>query len=380
MNTLLGAEDDEGSSRRRSRASGKRGGRRRRRRRNRGGFIAPLLAFVILAGIIGGGGYYGYIWINDAIEADDYAGQGSGEVIIEIKPGQSASEVAQELERQGVVASVRAFTNALAAANMSASLQPGEYKLAKRMSAAAAASRLVPGNRLHEKVTIKEGLRLSQTLAELAKETGKPLKEFQTAAKNAKDLDLPSYARGRLEGYAFPATYEFQPSDTPKEMLTAMVDRFNQTAKSMELEEGARALGYKPQEIVIIASIVQAEAGRQEDMAKIARVIYNRLRLNPPMKLQMDSTTMYALNKFGTAATHAETKVAHPYNTYYIDGLPPGAITNPGDHAIEAALNPAKGDWLFFVATNPGKSNVTKFATTEEEFKRLLAEYQANGG
>ncbi|MEV0160993.1 endolytic transglycosylase MltG [Nonomuraea fuscirosea] len=378
LNTLLGPEDDEGSGRRGGRGAGRRG-RRRRRRRNRGGFIAPLLAFFVLAGIIGGGGYYGYLWLSDALVPDDYTGQGSGEVIIEIKSGQSASEVATELERQGVVASARAFTNAIANAGMSDKLQPGEYKMAKKMSAAAAVQRLGSDNRLLAKVTIKEGLRLSDTLSTLAKETGKPVKEFTAAAKSTKDLDLPSYAKGRLEGYAFPATYEFQPKTTPKQMLTAMVDRFNQTAEQMDIEGGAKALGRTPHEIVVIASIVQAEAGRQEDMAKIARVIYNRLELNPPMKLQMDSTVMYALKKYRTTATFAETKIKHPYNTYANLGLPPGAITNPGDHAIEAALNPAKGTWRYFVATDP-KSSVTKFATTEAEFNELLAEFKRNGG
>ncbi|MED7923353.1 endolytic transglycosylase MltG [Nonomuraea sp. LP-02] len=377
LNTLLGAEDDEGQSRRRAR--GGRGSRRRRRRRNRGGFIAPLLAFVVLAGIIGGGGYYGYLWLSDALVPDDYTGQGTGEVVIQIQDGQSASEVAQELERQGVVASARAFTNAIGNANKSGSLQPGTYKMRKKMSAAAAVDALTPSNKLLIRVPLKEGLRLSDTLATLAKETGKPVKEFQAAAKQAGDLELPSYARGKLEGYAFPATYEFQPTATPKQMLAQMVKRFNQTAERIDLEGGAKALGRKPHEIMVIASIIQAEAGRAEDMPKIARVIYNRLGQNPPMKLSMDSTVMYALGKYRTYATHAELETNSPYNTYKHLGLPPGPISNPGDHAIEAALNPAKGSWLFFVATDP-KSSVTKFATTEAERQALLAECTANGG
>ncbi|MEV0627425.1 endolytic transglycosylase MltG [Nonomuraea wenchangensis] len=377
LNTLLGAEDDEGQSRRRAR--GGRGNRRRRRRRNRGGFIAPLLAFVVLAGIIGGGGYYGYLWLSDALVPDDYTGQGTGEVVIQIQDGQSASEVAQELERQGVVASARAFTNAIGNANKSGSLQPGTYKMRKKMSAAAAVDALTPSNKLLVRVPLKEGLRLSDTLAKLAEETGKPVKEFQAAVKEAGDLDLPPYARGKLEGYAFPATYEFQPTATPKQMLAQMVKRFNQTAERIDLEGGAKALGRKPQEIMVIASIIQAEAGRAEDMPKIARVIYNRLAHDPPMTLSMDSTVMYALGKYRTYATHAELETKSPYNTYKHLGLPPGPISNPGDHAIEAALNPAKGSWLFFVATDP-KSSVTKFATTDAERQALLAECTANGG
>jgi UPF0755 protein len=380
LNSLLGTEDDEGRTRRRTRGSGKRGAsRRRRRRRNRGGFVAPLLAFTILAGIIGGGGYYGYLWLSDALVPDDYTGQGTGEVMFEIKDGQSASDVAQELERLGVVASARAFTNAAANANMSAKLQPGQYKMRKKMSAAGAVAMLVPENKLLAKVTLKEGLRLSDTLTTLADKTGKAAKDFVAAAKDTSDLDLPSYAKGKLEGYAFPATYEFPPKATPADMLAAMVKRFNQTAESADLEGGAKALGRRPQEIVTIASIIQAEAGRTEDMPKIARVIYNRLQRDPQMKLEMDSTVMYALNKYGTAATIPETKTKSRYNTYLYVGLPPGPISNPGDHAIEAALNPAKGDWLWFVATDP-KSKVTKFASTEAERQALLAEYRKNGG
>jgi UPF0755 protein len=376
LNTLLGAEDDGGRTRR---GRGGRGSRRRRRRRNRGGFIAPLLAFVVLAGIIGGGGYYGYMWLNDALVPDDYSGQGTGEVIVEIKDGQSASDVAQELERQGVVASARAFTNAIGNANRSGSLQPGSYKLRKQMSAASAVALLIPDNRMRATVTLKEGLRLSDTLKTLAEETKKPIKEFAAAAKDVDQLDLPKYAKGKLEGYAFPATYEIQPKTTPAQILAAMVKRFNQTAEQMDLEGGAKALGHTPHEIMVIASIVQAEAGRQEDMPKIARVIYNRLERQPQMKLEMDSTVMYALNKYRTYATHAELQTKSRYNTYMYEGLPPGPIANPGDHAIEAALNPAKGDWLYFVATDP-KGSVTEFATTEAQRQALLAKCAKNGG
>ncbi|MFC4009539.1 endolytic transglycosylase MltG [Nonomuraea purpurea] len=379
LNTLLGAEDDEGRTRRRTRGSGKRGGRRRRRRRNRGGFLAPLLAFVVLAGIIGGGGYYGYLWVSDALVPDDFTGQGTGEVVLEIQQGQSASEVATELERLGVVASAKAFVNAIGNANKSASLQPGEYKLRKKMSAASAVAMLSPQNQLLVQARIPEGWRLSDTLAKLAEQTGKPVKEFQAAAKDTDALDLPSYAGGKLEGYAFPATYRFQPKTTPKQMLAAMVERFKQTAEQYDIEDGAKALGRSPRDIIIIASIIQAEAGRYEDMGKISRVIYNRLNHEPEMELKMDSTIMYALKKNGHAATDAETKINHPYNTYRHLGLPPGPIANPGDHAIEAALNPEKGSWLFFVATDPKRSNVTEFATTDAEFAALLAKYKANG-
>ncbi|MGI5272264.1 endolytic transglycosylase MltG [Nonomuraea sp. CA-218870] len=377
MDFLLGSDDDDGGGRRRGRAGNGRRGRRRRRRRSRGRFLAPLLAFIILAGIIGGGGYYGYRWFSDALVPDDYTGQGTGEVVIQIKDGQSASEVAAELQRQGVVASAKAFINAIDNAKKSSSLQPGTYKLRKQMAAAEAVKLLDPDNLIVAKATIKEGLRLSDMFKQLAEKTGKAPKEFENAAKSAEDLGLPRYAKGNLEGYAFPATYDFQPDATPAEMLAQMVERFNQAAEQVDLESSAKKMGYTPHEIVTIASIIQAEAGRHEDMPKIARVIYNRLNHEPEMKLAMDSTVMYAWRRYRTQATHAELEIKSPYNTYKYLGLPPGPIANPGDHAIEAALNPAKGPWLFFVATDP-KSNVTKFATTEAERQALLAELRRN--
>jgi UPF0755 protein len=378
MDSLLGAEDDGDRSRRDSRSSAGKGRRRRRRRRpNRGRFLAPMLALVVLVGVIGGGGYYGYTWLRDAMVPDDFTGQGSGEVIIKIQSGQSASEVAQTLEDQGVVASARAFTGAIDAAGKSSELQPGEYKLRKGMAAKHAVELLDPKLRLLARVTLPEGLRLRQVLERLAAETGKPVEEFQQAAKDAKALGLPRGARGNLEGYAFPATYEISPSMTATDILAAMVERYDQAADKLSLVAAARRLGHTPHEVMTIASIVQAESGKVDDMGKIARVIYNRLDHRPPMQLRMDSTVMYGLNKFGIAATNADLESKSPYNTYKRLGLPPGPIANPGEHAIEAALNPAKGDWLFFVTTDP-KNNVTKFTAKESEFYQFKAEFERN--
>ncbi|MFF5212045.1 endolytic transglycosylase MltG [Streptosporangium sp. NPDC000396] len=376
MDFLVGAEDD-GPSRRRSRASSGRRGRRRKRRRNRGGFLAPMLAVIILVGGLGAGGYYGYTWLRDVMIPDDYAGQGSGEVVVEIKDGQSASDVARTLEEQGVVKSARAFANAIADAGKSSSLQPGEYPMRKQMAAAEAVKLLDPVNRLLKRVTLKEGLRLSDTLVTLAKATRKPLKEFQQASKNAKALGLPAFAKGNLEGYAFPATYDITPKMTPADILAAMVERFNQTAEKENLARAAKKLRRTPHEIMTIASIVQAESGNVEDMGKVARVIYNRLDGNPERKLEMDSTVMYGLGKYGIASTNADLDSPSPYNTYKRLGLPPGPIANPGDHAIQAALNPTKGDWIWFVTTDP-KRGITKFTASEAEHLRLKAEFEKN--
>jgi UPF0755 protein len=375
LDNLLGAEDDEGPRRRsrNSRASRSRS-RRRQRRQRRKGFAAFFLAMIIIVGVVGAGGYYGFTWIRGLAVPKDYTGQGTGEVIVEIKPGQSAGEVAQTLVDQGVVASERAFVNAIGAAGKSASLQPGEYKLRKGMAAVNAIPLLDPERRLKTTLTLPEGLRLSQVFKQLSTATGRPVQEFQRAAKDAEGLGLPAYAKGRLEGFAFPATYEVSPRTPPVDLLAAMVERFDRAAEDAGLVAGARRVGLTPMQLLTVASIVQAESGRHEDMPKVARVIYNRLNRNPPMLLQMDSTVMYGLGVYGIAATHEQLKSKSPYNTYARPGLPPGPISNPGDHAIEAALNPADGPWLFFVTVDP-KNKITKFTDSESEFLRLVEEF-----
>ncbi|MCT9934298.1 endolytic transglycosylase MltG [Planotetraspora sp. A-T 1434] len=378
MDFLLGAEDDDGPPRRtRGSRSQQRRSRRRRKRQRRKGFAATLFAIVVIIGVLGGVGYLGFNWVRDVMIPKDFTGEGAGEVVIEIKDGASASEVAQTLEEQGVVASARAFVNAIGAAGKSSSLQPGEYTMHKGMSAASAVALLDPKNRVLNRLTIREGLRLSKIFTELSTATGKPVEEFKQAARG--DIGLPKYAKGRLEGFAFPATYEVSPKQTPAQILTAMVDRFNQTAEKIDLEGQAKQIGRTPREIITIASIVQAESGNQGDMAKVARVIYNRLSRNPQMKLEMDSTLMYGLGKYGIAASNADLQSNSSYNTYKRLGLPPGPITNPGDHAIEAALHPADGTWLWFVTVDPQKG-ITKFTDKESEFWKLRQEFNRNHG
>ncbi|WP_239117307.1 endolytic transglycosylase MltG [Planotetraspora phitsanulokensis] len=378
MDFLLGDEDEERPGRRpRGSRSQQRRSRKRRKRQRRKGAAASVFAVLVILLILAGVGYFGYTWVRDVVTVKDFSGPGTGEVVVQIEEGATASDVAVDLEKQGVVASARAFVNAIGEAGKGASLQPGQYKLRKGMSAAAAVELLDPKNRIRDDLTFQEGLRLSKIYEQLAKATGKSVNEFKKAAKG--DIGLPKYANKQLEGFAFPATYEINDKMSASEILTAMVDRFTQTANKVDLEKQAEAIGYSPRDVMIVASIVQAESGSQDDMPKVARVIYNRLQRNPPMLLQMDSTTMYGLNKYDIAATEAETKSTSRYNTYQHQGLPPGPISNPGDHAIEAALHPADGDWLWFVTTDP-KKGITKFTDKESEFWQLRDEFNRNYG
>jgi UPF0755 protein len=246
------------------------------------------------------------------------------------------------------------------------------------MSAALAFALLLkPSSRVQLSVVIPEGMRLSEIIAALGKATG-DLKGYRQAIKNVSALGLPSYAKGNPEGYLFPATYTVQPGTQPVQVLRAMALRFNQEASSVKLAATAVHDQISEGDAITVASLVQAEGKRPQDLPKIARVIYNRL--NAKMKLQLDTTVLYALHSRAADVTVAQTQnTKSPYNTYLHAGLPPGPIDSPGDAAIRAALHPAHGDWLYFLTVNP-KTGLTKFTnsfTVFQQYEQELADYNA---
>jgi len=244
----------------------------------------------------------------------------------------------------------------------------GVYQLRQHMSGAAALKLLLaPSSRLVSRVTIPEGTIAANTLQKVADATGLPLAELQAAAANPAALGLPAYANGSLEGFLFPATYDVEPGDTAAGVLSAMIARTVQALDELGVPEDQRL------SVLTEASIVQAEAGNTEDMAKVARVLDNRLAIGMP--LQLDTTVNYANGKSGLTTTPEDRQNPSPYNTYVHTGLPPGPIGNPGEDAIRAVLTPAQGDWLFFVVVNPDTGE-TRFATTAEEHQANVALFQ----
>jgi UPF0755 protein len=286
----------------------------------------------------------------------------------------------RNLKQQGVVASVDAFIDAASANPDSQSIQAGYYPLQKEMKASDVVEVLVdPDNQVKATVTIPEGLRVEEIVKILAKKTDFKKSDFEKVLAKPDKLGLPDYAEGNPEGYLFPATYDFGPESTPESMLTDMVDRWKQAADDADLEARAAELDYTPQELMTIASLVQAE-GRGDDMPKIARVIYNRLE-NPENGitnglLQVDASVNYALDRPTVARLtqdEIESVADSPYNTYKQVGLPPTPIEAPGDDAIAAAAHPADGDWLFYVTTNL-KTGETKFTNSYDEFLQFSQE------
>lgn len=356
-------------------------GRRRRRRKGRGRRIAPLIAVIFLAAVVGGGGYLGITTVNRFINPPDFKGGGTVEVTVRIQDGDSVKNMARRLQDAKVVKSADAFVKAAKNEPGATNIQPGYYRLRLHMSAATALTLLLDPASRAGRITIPEGRRVAAILPFLAHATGIPLKEFQRAARNTAALGLPSYAHGRLEGYLYPFTYDLAPNVTATEVLRMMVAKFKQVAQQTDLEDLARAQHMSPSEVVTTASLIQAESGRLSDMPKISRVIANRLH-SPQLylhRLQLDSTVMYALGKFGIVAGAADLQTPSPFNTYQHAGLPPGAICNPGEVALNAALNPTKGPWVYFVTTDP-KHRVTKFTASHNQFVKFRQELQRNLG
>jgi UPF0755 protein len=297
--------------------------------------------------------------------ARDFPGPGSGSVQVQIESGETLAQIGNSLKDLGVVASVDSF---IAAANDnpdSGSIAPGLYNLLLKMKSSDAILALLnPENRVVTRVVIPEGKRVTWTINTLATETGLPLADFEATVANANQLGLPDYAGGNAEGFLFPATYEFGPGTTAEQMIGDMISRFNAEAKAIDLEARAAAMGRSAYEIVIVASLLEGE-GQPRDFAKVARVVYNRLA--EPMRLQFDSAVNYGLGISDVLLTTELLNTPTDYNVYLNDGLTPTPINNPGGLALEAALNPENGDWLYFITTDL-LTTETKFTQSYEEF------------
>ncbi|WP_170323912.1 endolytic transglycosylase MltG [Cryptosporangium phraense] len=325
------------------------------------------MALLVVVAVLGGlafGGWYGVTKVKDFFTADDYDGPGSGSVDVTIEDDQTVTAIGNTLYSKQVIASAKAFVNAAADnPDSTTGLQPGTYRLKKRMKASDALVMLLDrANRVSGPfVIIPEGLTVKEILPLLAKKSGIPLADFQAAAKDPAALGVPEWggpspSKRVLEGFLYPSRYEFDDKSTAEGVLKQMVALSVQAATKDDLAGKAQELGVSEWDLMIIASLIEQE-GINDDFGKISRVIYNRLNSTGALSyLQFDSTTQYWLIQTGKGrkniVTDAELK--DPDNNYSTDvdrhqGLPPTPIGNPGDAALKAAANPTPGNWTYFV-------------------------------
>ena len=294
--------------------------------------------------------------------------------------GDTLTAIGQTLADAGVVLSVQAFVDAAEANEDASSIGPGKYTLRRQMSGSSAVILMLdPASRADSRLVLPEGLRLPQTVDIAAESSGLPRSEFEQVLDNPGVLPLPSWAEQRPEGFMFPATYDLAGDETAEQILSTLVERFDESAQSLDLVARAEEIGRTPYEVLIVASLVQAEV-LPEDMRKAAAVVYNRL--DDGMPLQFDSTVSYALGITELQLSAEQLETESEYNTYQNTGLPPTPINSPGEAALEAALDPAKAKWLYFVTVNPD-TRETKFARDYDRFLKLksqLQEYLAENG
>lgn len=331
--------------------------------------ISLLVTVLLLGGLAAGGAY---LWsqygqrVSQAMgwTSNDYEGTGTGEAIVVITEGEIGEDIALSLEEAGVVKTSEAFYELLLEQDPAVEFLPGSYRVKLEMSSQSALDALQdPENRMAFTAMIPEGKSVDQTLELISAGADIPLEELQAAAADPAAFGLPEGVTS-LEGWLFPATYEFEETTTGVEAITRLVEQQKAVLDELgvPVEDRERVLN--------IAAMVQREGGRIEDFGKVSRVIQNRL--DQDMLLQMDSTAQYGMGQHddGTVwSTDEALADDNPWNTYVHLGLPAGPISNPGRDAIVAALNPEPGDWLYFVAVN--------LDTRESVFTSTIDEHNA---
>jgi UPF0755 protein len=302
-------------------------------------------------------------------------------IIITIQEGQSAQEVGDNLEDEGVIASGLLFRVLVALEGYEDKLVAGDYEFEKRMPTLEVIERIRRGQTAPLVVTIREGVRAEEIAEIMEDKKVIPAEDFLEAIKIWYEFSFlytkPYWAN--LEGYLFPDTYFFNRNMTAEEVVQQILENFDQRLDS-ELRDEAAVSGLSVHTVLTLASIVEREAQVPEERPIIAGVFLKRLRRGMP--LEADPTVQYALGndpasvaKYGywkQDLTAADLEVNSPYNTYRNTGLPPGPICNPGLDSIRAVVRPEQTDYLYFVARADG-SHV--FAETFEEHLSNIEQY-----
>ena len=332
----------------------------------KGKLIAIILAVVLVVGGVSAYSFRGQLRAAlDSISGVDYQGAGSGSVNLVISAGDTGEQVASNLVKLGVTKDFTFTYKRIIARNPI--FIPGTFVLRKHMSANAALDLIAdPASKLVTRVTIKEGLRIGTVLKQLAKASGISVSEFESAVSDPTVYGLPA-TLPNLDGYLFPATYELDPGMKAADIIRAMVNRMSTELKKFGVSDSDR------HKVLTMASIIQKEARLTPDFYKVSRVFYNRI--DQGMHLQSDATVSYGSGGNTVTTTDAERADGNGYNTYVHAGLPIGPIGAPGATAIDAALHPASGSWLYFCAVNL-KTGETVFSTSYAEHGRAVKQWQ----
>jgi len=300
--------------------------------------------------------------------SNDFSGKDPGPMIeFFIQDGELGSSIANNLESAGVIKSASKFIEEFTKDPKAQAISAGSHSIQTRIPTKTAIVQLLDPKRLNNVLVVKEGSTFSDVLAQLKLNNHISSKERNYSAVK------PVYqnSRNSLEGSLFPAHYSFEQNTSVAQALQAMTKKARSEYGKLGLNSGFQR--YKPFELLTIASMVQIE-GDPSVFSKVSRVIYNRLDIG--MALQLNSTVQYAANLRGKITlSNKATKIDSLFNTYKYRGLPPTPISNPSSDAITATLNPAVGDWLYFITVAPRD---TRFTNNFAEFSKWNTEFNKN--
>ena len=249
-------------------------------------------------------------------------------------------------------------------------IRPGEYELDASLSSQEILAKLLSGRVVLHPVTIPEGYNLTQIADVLSTQQVTDAKEFTKLVRDRAFIATLGIEADSLEGYLFPETYSFPRGTKAREVIKAMVDGLHRVW-SVEMQEQAARMKLSLHQVLTLASVIEKETGSKEERELIAAVFHNRLRKKIP--LQSDPTVIYGLPAFDGNIHKRDLSILSPYNTYRVQGLPPGPIASPGAHSLRAALFPAQASYLYFVSRNDGTH---QFSSTLTEHNQAVEKYQ----
>jgi UPF0755 protein len=346
--------------------------------------VVAVIAGVVAAVAVVGAAWFiyetpGNVFGDDEPTIEPFTSS-SGIVDFTIAPGESASDIAARLESQGIVRSKRLFEVLVGLRGVGNSLEAGDYEFEQGLPAVVVVDRIAEGRTSSRSVLFREGTR-AEEMGETLEAAGIiTAQEFQSALIKS-DYATPFLAQvqsNSLQGFLYPARYEFRRSATPDEVVATLLQGFQDNVAD-DLPDDLE--GFTLDQIVTVASIVEREAQVPEERPIIASVYLNRIRMGIP--LQADPTTQFAITENPASVaqygwwkeelTVDDLQFVSPYNTYVAPGLPPGPICNPSADSVRAVIEPAQTNFLYFVAVGDGSH---AFAETLEEHNANVARYQ----
>jgi UPF0755 protein len=330
--------------------------KRSERARNPFVVVGNAIITIVLVLLIGSAGAYYY-----GMQKIEAPGPLQDEKVVNIPTRAGMADIADTLQREGVIDNNRwAFIGAVIALKARSELKPGEYAFQKNASLRSVIATMVDGKVVQHSVTIPEGLTSEQIVARLSEN----------------DIFAGSINEIPREGTLLPETYKF-PRGTTREQVIGRMQQAQKRLVAEVWEHRNPDIPVKtPEQLVTLASIIEKETGKADERSRVAAVYVNRLRQK--MKLQSDPTIIYGLvggkGTLGRPIKRSEITQPSPYNTYVVDGLPPGPIANPGRASLEAAANPARTRDLFFVADGTGGHSFTE---TYDQHQKNVAKLRA---